>query len=174
MPMAAKRSTKGRKPAKTAPRRAAARAPTRAKAARAKPARMTATRAAKPAMNAVGHIELYSYEPPATRRFYNAVFGWTFEETSYGPGMTYTMFRAPGAPHGGLMGRNGVPAETPATLVYINVADLDKTVRDIEGAGGKVHMRMEVPHVGWFAVFEAPGGIVQAVWQAHPDFQPKA
>lgn len=119
----------------------------------------------------IAHVELYSDAPEATKQFYTDVFGWKFSTASYGPGMEYNMFQAAAAPHGGLMSRQGMPPTLPATLVYVNVKDLDRTVRDIENAGGKIYQRMEVPNVGWFAIFEAPGGIVQAAWQENPKFR---
>ena len=122
---------------------------------------------------AYAHIELYSDDPQATQDFFAHVFGWKFQDASYGPGMTYKTYQTPMAPHGGIMDRKVVPMPVPPVVAYIKVNDVDATTRRIAKAGGKVlQEKMEVPNVGWFAVFEAPGGVVQALWEANPKFRP--
>lgn len=152
--------------------------PARAKTARARPARKARAAKApampKPVPGTYAHIELYSEDPEATRRFYTDVFGWAFERVSYGPGMEYLGYRTPAMPHGGLMDRATTPPTMPGTLAYIHSDDIDATARRIEDAGGKVLQgKFEVPNVGWMLVFQDPGGVVQAVWQHNPDFRPK-
>ncbi|HEV8360605.1 MAG TPA: VOC family protein [Candidatus Thermoplasmatota archaeon] len=157
-----------RKPARTT--RATTRATTRRPTAR-----RTAVTEEMPRSipGAIQHVEFYSEEPAATKRFYSDVFAWTFETASYAPGMQYTGFKTPARPFGGLMDRANVPRDFPSVLTYITVKDVDATARKIERAGGKVLMpKFEVPSVGWFAVFMAPGGVTQAIWQENPNFRP--
>lgn len=146
----------------------------KARAAPARKAKPVKARAAPalPPQGAYAHIELYSRDTAATRAFYAEVFGWRFEDMSYGPGMTYLGYRAPAAPHGGVMpAMEGFPV---SVLAYIQVDSVAKAQERIQQAGGKVLKgKYEVPNVGWFAVFEAPGGVVQAVWEQNPEFRPK-
>jgi predicted enzyme related to lactoylglutathione lyase len=57
----------------------------------------------------------------------------------------------------------------PGTLNYVLVDSVDASVKKITQHGGKVLMpKQEIPKVGWFAVYEAPGGVVQAIYQPAP------
>lgn len=167
-------------PETMAPRKPAKQAKPRAVARKAKrPARRAAMRqtaaAPAPAMTpgAYVHIELYSEDVPATRRFYQEVFGWKVEDMHYGPGMTYVGYQAKAPPHGGIMPKPTGAFTPPPVLAYILVADVDQAMDRIRRAGGKIHVpKMEIPNVGWMAVFEAPCGVFQAVWQGNPNFPP--
>ncbi len=109
------------------------------------------------------HIEIHSSDPTRTKEFYKEVFGWKFQDI---PEMNYTTFQAPNAPHGGLQkhGEDG-----PTVLNYIMANDITRTLERIENAGGKVVVpKSEIPMFGWYAVFQEPGGTVQAVYQDMP------
>lgn len=106
------------------------------------------------------HIEIHSSDPTRTKEFYREVFGWKFQDI---PEMNYTTFEAPNAPHGGLQkhGEKG-----PTVLNYILANDIARTLVRIEKAGGKVVVpKSEIAKFGWYAVFQEPGGTVQAVYQ---------
>ncbi len=113
------------------------------------------------------HVELTSSDPAASRKFLEAVFGWKFKQAMSEPGMEYWTFEAPSAPHGGLMAP--MEGRAPGTLNYVLVESVDAAVKKIKAHGGKVLMdKQEIPKIGWFAVYEVPGGIVQAVFQPAP------
>ena len=96
-----------------------------------------------------------------TKAFYKKIFDWTF--TAAGP--EYTLIQSGAAPGGGLMKRP--PHVTMSSLnSYFHVADLDRTLRDAVEAGATVIVpRMEVPDVGWFAMFLDPDRIPIGVMQ---------
>ena len=118
----------------------------------------------KPVAGSVVHVELLSKDPEATKKFFSQVFGWKFDDV---PRMDYAMFQAPAAPNGGLRKPQG--SEMPGTMNFIMVENLDQSISKITKAGGKIVMpKQEVAGWGWSAAFQAPGGVVQAVWQATP------
>ncbi|HZY71059.1 MAG TPA: VOC family protein [Thermoplasmata archaeon] len=110
------------------------------------------------------HAELNSNDLPATRKFLTDVFGWKFERM---PGeMEYWTFRPKGAPPGGglMKPQGGMP---PGTVNYVLVTSLDKAIAKIVAKGGKILVpKQEIPGIGSFAVFEAPGGLVTGIWRA--------
>jgi predicted enzyme related to lactoylglutathione lyase len=57
--------------------------------------------------------ELMTTDAPAAKNFYTKVFGWTTEEMSVTPGMTYTVVKVAGNGIGGIMsmppGAQGMP-----------------------------------------------------------------
>lgn len=116
----------------------------------------------EPALGSLVHVELYSGDPGATRSFYEAVFGWTFEDVGDG---AYTIARPPTPPNGGLLpAGDQMP---PGTLTYLLVEDVAGTCESVAAAGGDV-VREPFDVGGWgtMAVFEAPGGVLQALWES--------
>ena len=113
---------------------------------------------------AVVHVELTSNDLPATRKFLEAVFGWKFKKEEMPGEMQYWTFDAGSGPRGGLT--NPQPGMTPATLNYVLVESVEAAVKKIRSHGGKILMdRTEIPKVGWMAVYEIPGGVVQAIFE---------
>src|SRR3972149_6718680 len=99
------------------------------------------------------HVEIASNDLPRTKQFFNTVFGWKMQEM---PEMNYTMFQAPGVPHGGFTPpQGGMPA---GTLNHILSNDIVATARKIEQNGGAILVpKTEIPKIGWFAGFREPG-----------------
>jgi len=110
------------------------------------------------------HVELTSNDPAATQKFLEGVFGWKFKEEMMSPEMQYWTFEAPSGPGGGLTKpMAGMP---PSTLNYVLVESAAIAVKKIKAHGGKIMMdTTEIPKVGWFAVYEVPGGVIQAVFE---------
>jgi uncharacterized protein len=111
----------------------------------------------------VGFVELSSEDPTATRTFLETVFRWNFTARAMPQG-EYLAYEAPGGGRGGI--RPTRPTEAPASLSYVRVADLADALRRVQAAGGAVVLpRVDVPGMGSFFWFRAPGGPVLACWQ---------
>ncbi len=107
------------------------------------------------------HFDLVSKDPKATRRFYEAAFGWSFKAI---PFAGYALATATAPPHGGM--RAAEAGEAPGMVGYLAVDSLEDAVARIEAAGGKVlGKEQKVPRFGRFVLFEAPGGVVQGVFE---------
>jgi predicted enzyme related to lactoylglutathione lyase len=100
----------------------------------------------------------------AAKRFYSAVFGFTFEQMdaeaagqgSDGEAIDYATFSAGGNPLGGLGGSD--PSFPKGWLTCFAVRSTDEAVAAVEAANGKVIMPgMDTPF-GRFAVVEDPWG----------------
>ena len=114
---------------------------------------------AKP--GSIVHVELHSADPARSKAFYGQVFGWKFEES---PEMNYTTWKAANEPAGGLM--KTIEGRPPQVLNYILSNNIDATVNQITGAGGSIiQPKMEIPGMGWWALFQEPGGTMMAVYQ---------
>jgi predicted enzyme related to lactoylglutathione lyase len=110
--------------------------------------------------------ELSSTDPTATRKFLERVFGWSFRSVPFPMG-EYLAFRTPGSGQGGI--RPTQAKETPGSMNYVRVQDLDAARTKIERAGGEVVMpRVDVPGMGSFFWFRVPGGPILAAWQDSP------
>jgi uncharacterized protein len=110
--------------------------------------------------------ELGTRDPEGAKSFYNAVFGWTFEEhkmerpvDGHGP-ETYVEWERAGDGHsiGGMMDIGGMlPDQVPAHwLVYFGVEDADAAVAKVTAAGGDVRFGPVTIPAGRFAVVAEP------------------
>jgi uncharacterized protein len=105
--------------------------------------------------NPLVHWELMVVDVERAKAFYQRVFDWTYQPM----GPEYTLIQTGSEPGGGLMQRPpGV--EMSSLSSYFQVNDLDRTLRNAVEAGATVIVpRMEVPTVGWFAMFLDPDQI---------------
>ncbi len=110
--------------------------------------------------NPLIHWELLVSDVARTKAFYQKVFDWTY--TAMGP--EYTLIGTGGV-GGGLMTK---PPGAPSVALhaYFQVDDVDKTLRAVVEAGGKVVVpRTEIPQVGWYAMFFDLDGVAVGVLQ---------
>jgi predicted enzyme related to lactoylglutathione lyase len=112
--------------------------------------------------------ELMTTDPKAAEGFYTKVVGWS---TQPWPGLDppYTCWMKADQPVGGLMllpeeaKAGGAP---PNWMMYVAVADADRTVERARSLGAKVEVApREIPSVGRFAVLSDPQGAVFAILQ---------
>jgi predicted enzyme related to lactoylglutathione lyase len=102
------------------------------------------------------HFEIHSADPQRAIKFYESVFGWKAQkwgDQDYWLLMTGEE-SAPGI-NGAIFPRQGPePTEGQAVNAWVctlEVADIDQTIKKIEGAGGKVVVpKQTVPNIGTF------------------------
>ncbi len=100
------------------------------------------------------HIQLSTTDIGQSRSFYEAIFGWTFEEI---PGFeTYAMFNTPDGLGGGIdAGPDAEPPSAEGPILHIEADDIDATLKKVEEAGGKtiVPKTKISDEFGYFALF---------------------
>jgi predicted enzyme related to lactoylglutathione lyase len=105
----------------------------------------------------------------AAKKFYGAVFGWTFEPM----GDDFEMaIGAGGMPMGGLDSGTRKD-EAPAgrgVRVYVQVADLEDTLAKVTASGGAVTTprTLITEEYGWFATFTDPSGLTLGLATSNP------
>jgi uncharacterized protein len=110
-----------------------------------------------PADGYLDYVELPGSDIPETKRFYGAVFGWTF--TDYGP--DYVAFETAG-PNGGFNAERKV-VSTGGPLVVLYAADLDAMEAKVAAAGAEI-LAHEAFAGGRRFHFRDPNGNEIAVW----------
>jgi predicted enzyme related to lactoylglutathione lyase len=113
---------------------------------------------ATPRDRRIDYIEFGTKDLPATRTFYQTVFGWKF--TDYGP--DYTSFED-GRIAGGFR-TDETPGKSPLVVIYAD--DLEAIKARVAGAGIKVFNEHSFPGGRRFH-FVDPGGNEVAVWSEH-------
>lgn len=102
-------------------------------------------------------------DPAAGKRFYEAVFGFTYQPIDGAP-VDYEMFCINGEASGGMGGMMGSPDGTPSHwIAYFSVADVDAAVAAAERGGGTVLMPPEDTPYGRMGVLADPFGAVFSV-----------
>ena len=104
------------------------------------------------------YVEFATRDVNAAKKFYSAVFGWTF--TDYGP--DYTSF-TDGRLSGGFRTDANPPGKTNP-LIVIFAADLERTQQGVLRAGGKIVLATHDFRGGRRFHFADPNGLELAVW----------
>jgi predicted enzyme related to lactoylglutathione lyase len=120
--------------------------------------------------NSVVHFEIFASDVERARRFYEQVFGWSFEVA--GPPDFYLLTtgheKDPGLTHGLIAKRRGPAAEGSlnAFRVTISVRSISEVMAAIEAAGGKVRSSVAlIPDVGKVAEFADTEGNIACVME---------
>lgn len=114
--------------------------------------------------NRVVHFEIPCDDPEKTMTFFKEVFNWSFQQ--FGPEDYWLVTTGDGTLpgiNGGLMKKKD-PQQPIANS--IDVADLDKTMKQIEKAGGTIVVpKMAIPTIGWLSYFKDPDGNIHGLYQ---------
>lgn len=112
-------------------------------------------------------FDLLTEDPEAARRFYSALFGWTFEGLRV-PG-SYTLIRHEGVAIGGIARHADRSAEAPESLwiASLSVADVDRGVELTRARGGEIlDAPRSVAGRGRMAVVRDPAGALLVLLRA--------
>jgi predicted enzyme related to lactoylglutathione lyase len=110
----------------------------------------------------LSHFAINADDLPASRAFYEKVFGWRF--SAWGPPGFFQIQTGPdGDPgvRGALQQRRALLEETPTVGAECTFAvdDVDATARAVREAGGRILMeRFTIHGVGHLIFFADPGG----------------
>jgi predicted enzyme related to lactoylglutathione lyase len=106
--------------------------------------------------------ELSTPDVDASKKFYNAVFGWTTDPMPMNDmGFTYHLIKGDADPFGGMMPTNipSMEGTPPHWAMYLHVGDVDATVASVKANGGSCHVEpMDVPMAGRMALVADPQG----------------
>jgi predicted enzyme related to lactoylglutathione lyase len=115
--------------------------------------------------------ELLTYDVEASKAFYAATIGWSFESMEMPGGGTYWVARLDGKGVAGIM---HMPATVPAGVPphwfeYLEVDDVDARVKLFEQNGGKaMRPAFDVPGVGRLAILTDNTGAAIGLMTAAP------
>ena len=102
--------------------------------------------------------DLMSKDVATAKRFYSALFGWRFEDMKRGD-RSYSLARLGSEPVAGIVDVSALPNAGPQWLSFMEVADVDKTVAQVQSDGGQILLEpREVPSIARAAVIADPQG----------------
>ena len=117
----------------------------------------------------VDYFAINADDVPRARKFYETVFGWTFEP--WGPPGFYLIETGKEriAPIRGALQERRELVKGQKMIGFectIDVPDIDRTMRDIEANGGRIAApKFHIPTVGTIAYFVDPEGNVAGLRQ---------
>ncbi|HUP60967.1 MAG TPA: VOC family protein [Thermoanaerobaculia bacterium] len=116
----------------------------------------------------VGWIDLTVPDADAIRDFYRDIVGWTTSDVDMGGYNDYCMV-VPGSEQAvaGVCHARGTNAGLPAQwLIYINVADLDQSIKSCTDRGGTILAGPKtMGEQGRYCVIRDPAGAVAALFE---------
>jgi predicted enzyme related to lactoylglutathione lyase len=107
-------------------------------------------------------------EANKVRDFYASVVGWTVSDVDMGGYSDYCMNQpANGVSSAGICWHRGINTGLPPVwLIYIQVANLEESVRKCEELGGRIVRAVsEMGEQGRYCVIQDPAGAVAALFQ---------
>lgn len=122
-----------------------------------------------PAVGSIGWFDLTVENADEVREFYRRVVGWTETPLDMGGYSDHCMNQPDdGKTVAGICHARGVNAGIPPQwLIYITVADLDESLKQVTELGGKVLCPIRNAGGGArMAVVQDPAGAVSALYQA--------
>lgn len=123
--------------------------------------------AQKPEIGAVGWFDLTVPDAENVRDFYEQVVGWTSEGHDMGEYEDYEMATPGGVHVAGVCHARGMNADVPPQwMLYVNVADLDESLRQCRALGGKLLGKVrDMGSHGRLCYVEDPAGAAIALIQ---------
>ena len=116
----------------------------------------------------VVHVEIPAADPAKAGQFYKDLFGWEIQHSAE---MNYTMWDSGDGSAGGF-NQLSDEFEPGDVLIYVNSDDIEADLKKAESLGAiVVQKKMEIPRIGWFAIFKDPTGNRIALYTGmNPDF----
>jgi uncharacterized protein len=134
----------------------------------------TAAPASRPASSSEGRFvwqDLVTTDSAAARKFYGALLGWEFTETNRG-GRPYLIARTAAGPVGGLIDVRDIKGAESQWVSYVSVADMNRSVQQVQTAGGKIIVPPTAAAAGQACVVADPQGA--ALGLLKPSAEPPA
>lgn len=105
------------------------------------------------------HVEFSATDPAQSAQFYSSLFGWEMHNISE---FDYWTFSSGGDQGGGFnrVGNNqGLEVKPGDVVVYVSTDDIERDLAKAQELGGTlVSPKMEIPGIGWYAIFRDPAG----------------
>lgn len=113
-------------------------------------------------MNGICHVEIPSKDFDKAKKFYGEVFGW---ECALMGEMDYMTFKPPDGVGGGFDKVLEI-APKPGISIYIEVEDIEATIKKAEGLGGKCTKEKTqiTPEYGYYAFLTDLEGNQIGLW----------
>jgi uncharacterized protein len=108
------------------------------------------------------HFEINAKDANRAKRFYTALFGWKYKDSTM-PGIEYYLIDGT-TPAGGI----NPMSQDPGPVVYFDTDDIDTSIGKVRDLGGKSEDKQAIPGQGWFAACVDTEGNKFSLFQNDP------
>jgi hypothetical protein len=116
--------------------------------------------------NPIGWFEIHVTDFDNAIKFYGGIFNWEFKQSQGSKSLYLNIFTGEGSIGGGFMKRDNPEQEGQAVLIYIEVENIDDTLKKAVELGGKIHTAKTLINetAGSFGLFNDTDGNLIGLW----------
>lgn len=116
--------------------------------------------------NAIGWFEIHVNDFDAAMKFYGGIFSWEFKQSQSTGSSYWNIFPGEGSIGGGFMKKEKPEHTGSAVILYIEVDNIDETLKKTAELGGKIHTTKTLinENAGSFGLFNDPDGNLIGLW----------
>ena len=116
--------------------------------------------------NPIGWFEIHVTDFDEARKFYGGVFGWEFKLSQGSKSLYWNIYTGENSIGGGFMKKNKPEHEGQAVLLYVEVEDIEDTLKKIVESGGKTDTPKTLisETAGYFSLFKDPDNNLIGLW----------
>ena len=116
--------------------------------------------------NPIGWFEIHVADFGEAIKFYGGIFNWEFKQSQGSKSLYWNIFTGEGSIGGGFMKKDKPEHEGQAVLIYIEVENIDDTLKKVIELGGKIHTTKTLINetAGSFGLFNDTDGNLIGLW----------
>lgn len=116
--------------------------------------------------NHVTWFEIFVKDFEKAKAFYGELFGWDFKPLRNYPKEYWTIYTGSNSPGGGLMKKEGDNYSNQSTIIYVEVDDIEETLKQVILLGGSVQQpnTLITETSGHFGLFKDHDGNTVGLW----------
>jgi len=118
------------------------------------------------ATNKIGWFEIFVNDFDKAKDFYSKLFNWEFKLSQATSSLYWNIYTGEGSIGGGLMKKTKPEHNGQSVILYIEVEDIDKTLKRAVELGGQIVKEKTLISntAGYYALFNDPDNNLMGLW----------
>jgi len=118
------------------------------------------------ATNKIGWFEIFVNDFDKAKDFYSKLFNWEFKLSQATSSLYWNIYTGEGSIGGGLMKKTKTEHNGQSVILYIEVVDIDKTLKRAVELGGQIVKEKTLISntAGYYALFNDPDNNLMGLW----------
>lgn len=114
----------------------------------------------------IGWFEIHVKDFDKAKDYYGKLFGWEFHLSQSTKSHYWNINTGEGSIGGGFMKKEKPEHEGQSVLIYVEVEDIENTLKNVNELGGKIHTAKTLINekAGYFALFYDNDGNLIGLW----------
>jgi predicted enzyme related to lactoylglutathione lyase len=118
------------------------------------------------ATNKIGWFEIFVNDFDKAKEFYSKLFGWEFKLSQATSSLYWNIYTGENSIGGGLMKKTAPEHTGQSIVLYVEVDDIDKILKQVGDLGGEVVQGKTFISntAGYYALFRDPDNNLMGLW----------